>query len=284
MPLEGPAHARWGEHRRDPEWIAEQRLDPRALLLAVEPELRVRLDGDVLGWTAIPSGIDPDLLVFLGVRDGIPAFAVDAEVLGPDRATSGATIPVREALGSVGDLDAGALLQATGMIAWHRRHPHCARCGAVTVPADAGHLRRCTSCGTSHFPRTDPAVIMLVSSGDACVLGNRKGAPGNRWSTLAGYVEPGESLEAAVVREVSEEVGLDVDACSYVGSQPWPFPASLMVAFDATAPWSELTCSDEHAEVRWFDREDLRKQIETGAIVIPGEIAAGGYLIRRWLG
>ena len=112
---------------------------------------------------------------------------------------------------------------------------------------------------------TDPAVIMLVTAGDRCVLGQRMGAPSNRWSSLAGYVEPGESLEAAVAREVFEEVGLVVDSTTYVGSQPWPFPASLMVAYEATAPYGELTINEEHFAVAWFEREELRCALEDRA-------------------
>jgi NAD+ diphosphatase len=116
------------------------------------------------------------------------------------------------------------------------------------------------------------------------VLGQRSGNPSGRWSTLAGYVEPGESLEAAVAREVYEEVGLTVDGVTYVGSQPWPFPASLMVAFEATAERAELSIDKEHVAVRWFEREELREGFASGTIAVPGVIAAGGYLIRRWVG
>jgi NAD+ diphosphatase len=125
---------------------------------------------------------------------------------------------------------------------------------------------------------------MLVTNGDACVLGQRQGAPAGRWSTLAGFVEPGESLESAVAREVFEEVGLAVDGVTYVGSQPWPFPSVLMAAFEATAPRQPLVGNDEHVEVRWFEREELRAAMASGEAVVPTAIAAGGYLIRRWLG
>ena len=125
---------------------------------------------------------------------------------------------------------------------------------------------------------------MLVTDGESCVLGQRRGAPNGRWSALAGYVEPGESLEAAVAREVFEEVGLLVDEVVYAGSQPWPFPDSLMVAFEATTTQHDLVINDEHTAVRWFEREELRRGLASGAVAVPGQIAAGGYLIRRWIG
>lgn len=124
---------------------------------------------------------------------------------------------------------------------------------------------------------------MLVQDGGSAVLGRRAGAPDGRWSTLAGYVEPGESIEAAVAREVFEEVGLEVQAVRYLGSQPWPFPASLMLAFEADAAYGALRINAEHQEARWFTRSDLGEAIRTGRVSTPGPISAGGFLIRRWL-
>ena len=215
----------------------------------------------------------------LGEVDGVPSFALD---VGFDPIVGG--VAARLALDLLADAEAAALLHATGVIAWHRRHRHCASCGAATEPRAAGHERWCPSCGTTHFPRTDPVVVMLVTNGEACVLGQRRGAPDGRWSTLAGFVEPGESLEDAVVREVLEEVGLEVDGMTYIGSQPWPFPSALMSGFEATAPRQPLVGNDEHIQVRWFEREELRAAIASGAAQVPSAIVAGGYLIRRWLG
>jgi NAD+ diphosphatase len=125
---------------------------------------------------------------------------------------------------------------------------------------------------------------MLVTDGERCVLGRRAGAPQGRWSTLAGFVEPGESLESAVAREVFEEVGLVVHSTRYRGSQPWPFPASLMVAFEADAEYGPLTLNDEHHDVRWFTRAEVASAIATGEMTVPGPISAGSFLIRTWLG
>jgi NAD+ diphosphatase len=125
---------------------------------------------------------------------------------------------------------------------------------------------------------------MLVTDGERCVLGRRAGAPASRWSTLAGFVEPGESLESAVAREVLEEVGLVVHATRYRGSQPWPFPASLMVAFEADATYGPLSINDEHHDVRWFTRDEVASAIAAGEMTVPGPISAGSFLIRSWLG
>jgi NAD+ diphosphatase len=278
---------RWSERREDPEWVRKALTDPGARILPLGPDLEVPIHDDALGWIPVPSDLDPSAAIFLGEIDATPRFALDTvgssgEPL--DLAQFGLPTPPRAAVADLDPPEASALLQAIGVAGWHRRHRFCARCGAASVPESAGHLRRCVSCGTGHFPRTDPAVIMLVVSGEECVLGQRRGAPGGRWSTLAGYVEPGESLEAAVAREVYEEVGLVVDTVEYVGSQPWPFPASLMVAFEATAPRGALAINEEHSAVRWFSRDDLRRDLASGAIDVPGVISAGGYLIRRWIG
>ena len=270
------------ERRRDEVWLRAAREDPSSLLLVLEEGVRVpmQLDG-TLAWSPLDGTTDDAELIFLGLDEKDRAlFALDAPQV-PEGATYA---NLREVGVSLPDTDAAAALEAVAIASWHRRHSHCAACGALTAPEDAGHLRRCPECGTGHFPRLDPAVIMLVSDGDACVLGRRSGAPANRWSTLAGYVEPGESPEAAVAREVHEEVGLEIGAVRYRGSQPWPFPSSLMLAFEADAERAPLRINDEHQEVRWFERAELAAGIADGSIATPGAISAGGFLIRSWLG
>jgi NAD+ diphosphatase len=179
--------------------------------------------------------------------------------------------------------EADAAIEAVALYTWHRRHPYCSMCGAPSAPAEGGHTRHCDACGTDHFPRTDPAVIMLVSDGDRCVLGRRVGAPEGRWSTLAGFVEPGETPEGAVRREVFEEVGILVDSVRYRGAQPWPFPSSLMLAYEAHAPFGELRGNDEHHEVRWFTKAELAEGMESGSLTLPGPVSAGHALIRSFL-
>ncbi|MBO0748049.1 MAG: NAD(+) diphosphatase, partial [Acidimicrobiaceae bacterium] len=273
---------RFGERRKDASFLEAARADPGARLLLVG-EARVPVDGSGrLAWRPLTErdGSVAETLVFLGVdeRDR-PLFSRDAaeDEVGEDFAA------LREVGPALPPEDAAAALQALGLSAWHRRSPYCAACGGETRVEDAGHRRRCLHCGTGHFPRTDPAVIMLVTDGDRCVLGRRVGAPQSRWSTLAGFVEAGESLEAALAREVYEEVGLTVTRTHYRGSQPWPFPASLMVAFEAEAPFAPLSLNYEHQDVRWFFRDDVADAIATGEMAVPPPISAGGFLIRSWL-
>jgi NAD+ diphosphatase len=179
------------------------------------------------------------------------------------------------------DRDAGMLVAAVALANWHATHRHCPRCGAETVVGDAGHVRRCPVDDSEHFPRTDPAVIMLVSDGaDRCLLGRQPSWPAGRFSTLAGFVEPGESAEQAVTREVGEETGIAVRDVTYAASQPWPFPASLMLGFFATAdPDAPVTLGDgELAEARWFHREETYDD----AVLLPGPTSIARGLIETW--
>ncbi len=181
----------------------------------------------------------------------------------------------------------GALLAyAKGLLHWHSRHRFCGVCGHPTVPVEAGHVRRCTneSCKTSHFPRTDPAVIMLVTDGDNCLLGRQKIWPPGMFSTLAGFVEPGESLEEAVAREVFEESGIVVDAVNYHSSQPWPFPASIMLGFWAEARTREIKVDGlELEQARWVSREFLLSHQDDEQFRMPRKDSIARRLIEDWL-
>jgi NAD+ diphosphatase len=173
------------------------------------------------------------------------------------------------------------------MVGWHRVHRHCGRCGATTTIEQAGHRRYCPNCGLIHFPRTDPAVTMLVQTGDRALLSRRHGAPAHRWSALAGFVEPGETPEQAVVREALEETGIHIAAVEYVTSQPWPFPSALMLAFWAFAdPGANETPTPEAGELveaHWFDRAELGTKLAEGSIGLPPPGTIGNYLISTWL-
>jgi NAD+ diphosphatase len=212
----------------------------------------------------------------------------------------------------VDDLQAGLLTAAIALEQWHQRHTHCPLCGTVTVEAQAGWTRTCPNDGSEHFPRTDPAVIMLVHDGaDRALLGRGPQWPAGRFSTLAGFVEPGESLEAAVAREVYEEVGVRVVDIRYVASQPWPFPSSLMLGFSGRLDGDPAIRLDptEIAEAGWFTREEVGRAADrtdaptTDAGGRPDDAARAGtagarpridgisprlsisrYLIDRWLG
>lgn len=186
------------------------------------------------------------------------------------------------------DMDAtqGALLaQAKGMIIWHRYNQFCSRCGSPTHSSELGYTRICTNsnCGQLHFPRTDPAVIVLVTQKDHCLLGRQmRWAPG-RYSNIAGFVEPGESLETAVAREVWEETGIQLQTINYHSSQPWPFPSSLMLGFNATAASWEITLNDSELEdARWFTRAEIHKQMLAGMLSMPSAYSISFHLIEDW--
>ena len=190
---------------------------------------------------------------------------------------------LREVGALLGDRDAGLLTHAVGLANWHATHTHCPRCGAPTESVKGGAVRRCTADGTEHFPRTDPAVIMLVTDGaDRCVLGRQAIWPTGRYSTLAGFVEPGESAELAVVREVAEETGVAVRDVVYRGSQPWPFPSSLMLGYRAVCdPDAQPHARDgELEDARWFTAAELRAG---GGLLLPTPVSIAWHLITDWL-
>src|SRR5215467_13611139 len=194
---------------------------------------------------------------------------------------------LREAGTLLGDRDAGLFTQAVALANWHATHTRCPRDGTPTEPVSAGHARRCPTDGSEHFPRVDPAVIMLVTDDDdRCLLARNRRWPPRRVSILAGFVEPGESVEHALVREVSEETGLLVSDLRYVGSQPWPFPQSLMLGFRARAHGNQEIRVDgeEIAEARWFTREQLRAAIPAGEVLLPPPVSIAHRIIESWYG
>lgn len=184
------------------------------------------------------------------------------------------------------DTDTGLMTESVALLTWHSTHTHCPRCGTPTEPVESGWSRRCPRDGTGHYPRTDPAVIMAISDGDdRLLLGHNPAWPARRYSTLAGFVEPGESLEAAVRREVLEEVGVVVGDVGYLGSQPWPFPASLMLGFTGRALDPTLRADGvEITDARWFTRDELAEASGSGHIQLPSGISIARRLIEHWYG
>jgi NAD+ diphosphatase len=271
---------RAGTRRMDPQWVADRAADPRSRTLLVttggvvvqdERLARVPLDGG-----------DP---LLLGLEDdGRPLFALDLGDAAPPPGT--AAVGLRDAAGLLSHGEGGLVAYATGLVNWHRRHPRCSVCGAATEVDEGGYVRRCPQCGAVHHPRTDPVVIMLVVDGDRALLGRQARWPPGRYSALAGFVEPGESLEEAVAREVSEEAGVEVRAPRYVSSQPWPFPSSLMLGFVAEYAGGEAAARDgELEDVRWFSRSELF-EIRAGrrdGLHVPPPIAIARQLIDGWL-
>ena len=234
-------------------------------LVAGEPPRAVVATGDaavrLLAAASVP--------VFLGMDGDRPLFAADLSGLAGDEAGPDLGLPAGPgqrfvSLRALGHLlpawDGALLTYARAMALWHRRHRFCGACGGATVGGEGGHLRTCGACGAQSYPRTDPAVIMLVADGGRVLLHRQRAWPPGMWSCLAGFVEPGETLEEAVVREVREETGVAVADLRYVASQPWPFPASLMVAFTARASGGHLAPdTGEIEDARWFDRADLAR-------------------------
>jgi NAD+ diphosphatase len=182
--------------------------------------------------------------------------------------------------------DVGLATTAVALAAWHLHHQRCPRCGSRTVVVQAGWVRRCPQDGSEHYPRTDPAVIMaVVDADDRLLLGHAAQWPADRYSTLAGYVEPGEPIEQAVRREVGEEVAVQIGEVTYVSSQPWPFPASLMLGFRARALSTTLTVDGtEVTEARWFSRAELREAVDDGTVILPSRTSIARALIEEWFG
>jgi NAD+ diphosphatase len=179
---------------------------------------------------------------------------------------------------------AGLAAYARGLQFWHARHRFCSNCGAATIIEQAGHRRRCVNaeCASEHFPRTDPAIIVAVQFEGAILLGRQASWPANRYSTLAGFVEPGESLEDAVIREVFEESGVQVATCDYFSSQPWPFPASLMLGFRATAASADLAVGEELQDAQWFSLQAFESAICHGSLKLPPPVSVSFRLIEDW--
>jgi NAD+ diphosphatase len=270
----GAALDRAPAERRRPEWLAARRADPAARSLVVS-ERGLWLDGGHL--LLVPPNGDA---VFLGLAADRPFFATDAE---PER---GRPAGLREAATELPADEAALGAYAASLLSWHRRHRFCANCGEATQAVDGGHERVCPACGAHHFPRTDPVVIVRVTDRrDRVLLGRQARWPTGRFSVLAGFVEPGETLEEAVRREVLEESGVEVDHAAYVGSQPWPFPSSLMVGFAASAAGGEPRVGDgELAEVRWFERDEVMAAAEDRSeLLLPPPFAISRSLIDAWL-
>ena len=202
---------------------------------------------------------------------------------GPD---DGGWLTLRQAGAGLDDHDAGLFTTVLALANWHATHTHCSRCGAATAPAQGGWLRVCPADGSEHYPRTDAAVIMsVVDDTDRLLLGRGPQWPEGRFSVLAGFVEPGESFEAAVAREVAEEVGLEVTDVRYLGNQPWPFPSSVMIGFTARALSTDLDIDpNEVSEALWVTRDDYRSALRSGTIRAPFGISIAKRIIEHWLG
>ncbi|MGC6534657.1 MAG: NAD(+) diphosphatase [Parvibaculales bacterium] len=293
---------RAGHSRGNPDWLAARLAEETALFVPlwhlqplVLPELQPG-DGRDVGWLpraafaeAWPQNAEP---LFLGLnRRGKPLFAVDIshmsapEDIGPFKGMG--QFEDLRALAAAGDMprsELAILAQAKAMLDWNLRHMFCAQCGGATAAAEGGYKRKCGQCEAEHFPRTDPVVIMLAIHGDDCLLGRQRGWPDGMLSALAGFMEPGESIEEAVARELQEEAGLEISSVRYIGTQPWPFPSSLMIGCLAEASNRDISVDEvELEEARWVSRADIISSLAgQGPLGVPPEMAIARQLIEAF--
>ncbi|MGE3856338.1 MAG: NAD(+) diphosphatase [Dehalococcoidia bacterium] len=282
---------RVGANRGDEAWLRARRDDPRALFLPfrdLKPGVAVT-EGVRLGWidrATLGAQAEDGGVVLLGLLDEVPHFAFHADGVGMPALEA---LEYRDARGVAMDLEAaeaGMLAQARSMLEWHAVNRFCPSCGAATELIEGGARRRCSGCSARSYPRVSPSMIVLVEREDRCLLARRRNGPGNRFSCLAGYLDIGESIEEAVVREVFEESGVRVDAVRYHSSQPWPFPATLMIGcFAQAADWEIHVDGTEIAEARWVTREEARAALDgtNPDLSVPDRIAIAHHLIRAWI-
>lgn len=269
--------------RADEPWLAATWEAPHTRVLAVHEgvvPVHAGADGISLRWISAREVPEQAERIMLG-RDshGHVWFAARTPVEGP-------AVSLRDVGAQLTGDEVALATTAIALDNWHRTHPRCSRCGDLTVPTSAGWVRRCGAEGSEHYPRTDPAVIMLViDEHDRALLGRQGRWQSNWFSTLAGFVEPGESAEAAVRREVLEEAGIAVGDMAYLGSQPWPFPCSLMLGYHARATSLEIEVDGaEIVEARWFTRAELAAACDRGDVALPPAVSIARRLIEQWYG
>ncbi|HEY1430657.1 MAG TPA: NAD(+) diphosphatase [Stellaceae bacterium] len=288
---------RVSQRRQDSGWVASLLEDPDTRVLplhALKPQIR-HSSAAALDWQSIvpwrPLIEEGSTLILLGTREGRAYFALDTTSAVTQHDGDSIAMDARAAAPLIDVGEAAILAQARSLIDWHDRHRFCARCGTPSTVASGGWVRRCPNCKAHHFPRVDPVVIMLAVRGERCLLGRGHRRPGARFSCLAGFMEPGETPEEAVRREVLEESGIHIGRVQYLASQPWPFPSSLMMGFLGEALTEEITIDPEElAEVRWFEREEVQAMVERsgsddpipGLPTLPPPLAIGHQIARRW--
>lgn len=301
IPFSGSPLDRASEKRTDSVWLEEQLNDPNSLVWPfwqLRPFIREDSGSDAAKCpayfradaTAQIAGPDA-LKIFLGLENRRAIFAADIisgtspDEIGP-LSGGGEFYEARAATQLLSPEAAAILGQAKALIDWHKRHGFCPNCGAKTFFADGGYRRHCVACGADHFPRTDPVVIMLVIHGGACLVGRSPRFAEGMFSALAGFIEPGETIEEAVAREVFEETGVRVRNVIYFATQPWPFPSSLMIGCFAEAEAREITIDKtELAEAFWLEKSKLRTLLSgqpVDGLTIPPPIAIAHHLLKRF--
>ena len=288
---------RAAELRHDPAAVAALEVEARARAFIIGGERVVMRKGEPYGDPTFTLGAAATVSprqeqVFLGRYNGAPLFGIAIDPEAAEALKSHSDLIVTD----LRSIATGALVtpehlpplaQAKALLAWHRRHRFCSNCGAPTRPVEAGWRRDCAACGAEHFPRTDPVVIMLAIHGERCLLGRQSRFAKGMWSCLAGFVEPGETIEDAVRRETLEEAGIKCGRVAYFASQPWPFPMSLMIGCHAQALTSELKIDrSELEDARWFEREEVAAMMlrrHPDGLTATPPIAIAHHIIRAWL-
>jgi NAD+ diphosphatase len=289
---------RWADKREDDAWLTTCLQDANARFVPVWQD-RNLITEDEIPRAVFLSHADAQTLIptaesvtLLGREESGATFAIglptggDAAPAGLDK--WGRFRNLRWAAALLEEHECALLAYAKSMALWHHHHRFCATCGSPTESTSSGHARVCTGaeCGRTVFPQMSPAIIVLVTSGERCLLGRKPEWPQHVYSTLAGFVEPAESLEAALVREVREETGVEIASMRYFASQPWPFPNSLMLGFTAKASSEEIQVEDEAQgeleDARWFTRQEIRDGLEQGTLRLPLKLAISFHLIEHW--
>ena len=272
---------RAGHLRTDQAWLKSALADRKTAFIPVWKLMPFliknregrRETGWITGELALPLMRPGATIIFLGLYKDAAHFAIDV---------SGFTDPAKE--GALAGL--GSFADLRTVIDWHHRHGFCANCGQPTVAADAGYKRVCEGCNTEHFPRTDPVVIMLALNGDTCLLGRGAKWPTGFYSALAGFIEPGETIEEAVARELKEEAGISVDQVGFHSTQPWPYPSSLMIGCYARATTTEITLdTNELSDARWFTKDQVQAAMLKGTneLRMPPAVAIAHQLVKSWI-
>jgi NAD+ diphosphatase len=300
IPFAGNPLDRASEKRTDAAWLEAKRRDPSSLILPMwrlQPFLLAHEKNAPAELGLFRPGLCESMAapgapsVFLGLEDERAYFALDVSAASDPESSGplagfGRFSEARGAAMMLPTRDVAIMGQAKAMIDWHNRHGFCANCGAPTTLTDGGYRRACGNCNAEHFPRTDPVVIMLAVNGDACLVGRNKRFPGNFYSALAGFMEPGETIEEAVRRELFEEVSVKVGAVRYIATQPWPFPSSLMIG--CIGETESRDCKPDGVEIsdaRWLSRDDAKRLISGERmpdISVPPAIAIAHHLIKAF--
>jgi NAD+ diphosphatase len=280
---------------RDPEALANAAKDPKSALVLLAGDLPILRSGEP-GTSLLPVSTLDNLpahreQVFLGTLLDRPVIATlaapeAAEMFQNDPAYTVADLRSIAVQGLVPAEELGILAMAKSILDWHNRHRFCANCGAPTEAGQAGFRRDCSACGAQHFPRTDPVVIMLITQGDKCLMGRQPRFAEKMYSCLAGFLEPGETIEDAVRRETFEEAGIRVGEIRYLASQPWPFPSNIMIGCVGEAISEEINFDREELEdARWFTKDDVRRMLEGSHehFAAPSPIAIANHLLQEWM-